>query len=456
MVALTTAAGCAATPPTWHQDVAPIVAEHCMPCHRGGGIAPFSLTDVDSVREQSHRMIEQIERGAMPPFSARNDPDCTLRFGLVGDPRLSGPEKATLQQWIATGYLVGDPVEPPPIKSYELTDVSASLMPVAGWAASGERDQYICYVFDIGNTEMAWLSGLQVHPGNAAIVHHALIYTLAPDVAEPLVTEHGVGVPFECNSGLPADYEIHAWFPGNQPLDLPRGMAMAIVPGSKIAMQLHYHPHGGAYAPDKTALDVRFSPTRPEQLYIAASFGNETGAPGLLPGPGDSEDGVPEFLIPSNVPDHPEHMRIPVPDFEHGPDLRLVSVVPHMHFLGTRLSVTLERPRPRGLDPQAECIANGGWNFDWQRTYTLAAPFDLLPTIAKGDIVDIKCTWNNTLDNPFLPRLLSDIHRGAPFDVTFGEQTTNEMCLTIMGIAMPTPRNLSAEDVAQIQRRARR
>ena len=28
---------------TWHQDIAPIVAQKCGGCHVGGGIAPFSL-----------------------------------------------------------------------------------------------------------------------------------------------------------------------------------------------------------------------------------------------------------------------------------------------------------------------------------------------------------------------------------------------------------------------------
>ena len=29
--------------PTWHDDVAPILARHCQRCHEEGGIAPFPL-----------------------------------------------------------------------------------------------------------------------------------------------------------------------------------------------------------------------------------------------------------------------------------------------------------------------------------------------------------------------------------------------------------------------------
>ena len=444
------AAACSVAPPTWHQDIAPILAGHCMSCHRAGGIAPFALTDYDSVREQAQRMLDQIEHGAMPPFSARTDDDCAPRYGWEGDPRLSESEKATLQQWIADGFLLGDPVKPPLIAYHNLASVSTSLVPEDGWTASGERDQFICYLFDVGNTDVAWLSGLQVQPENAEIVHHALIYAMGPEAAEPLIADHGIGRPFECGGGLPADLQIHAWFPGNQPLQLPQGMAMPLVPDSKIAIQLHYHPHGGVYGLDRTSLDLQLSSHPPTQLYFAASFGNEIEAPYLLPGPADTEEGVPEFVIPRNSPDHTEHMRIPVPNFDRGPDVRVISVVPHMHLIGTGLAVTLERDNPRGRTPKTECLSNTGWNFDWQRTYAYRAPFDRLPPIAAGDIVDIKCTWNNTLANPFLQRLLTETNSGQPFDVRFGEQTTNEMCLTILGIAYPAPADLSTDSVTRM------
>jgi len=454
-VVLLCAAACSVPAPTWHQDIAPIVADHCMSCHRAGGIAPFALTDYDSVREQAHRMLDQIERGAMPPFSARSDAECAPRYGWDGDPRLSDAEKATLQQWMASGYLLGDPSAPPPIAYHNLARVTESLVPEEGWIASGDHDQFICNLFDVGNTDVAWLSGLQIQPEHEDIVHHALIYALEPEFAEPFVAEHGIGRPFVCSGGFPADFQFHAWFPGNQPLQLPAGMAMPLVPGTKIAVQLHYHPHGGVYGADRTSIDLELSPSPPEQLYFGASFGNQPDAPTLLPGPGDTEDGVPEFVVPKNTAEHHEHMRQPVPNFEHGREVRVVSVLPHMHLLGTGLALTLERRKPRGAAPRVECLSNTGWNFDWQRTYAYHAPFDHLPVIADGDVLDIKCTWNNTIQNPFLQRLLADTNGGMPFDVPLGEETVDEMCLTILGLAQPAPRDLSAQSIARILAGAR-
>jgi hypothetical protein len=130
--------------------------------------------------------------------------------------------------------------------------------------------------------------------------------------------------------------------------------------------------------------------------------------------------------------------------------------MPHMHFIGTGLALRLERAKARGRDPKTECLSNTGWNFDWQRTYTYDASFDRLPSISGGDTLDLQCTWNNTLDNPFVQRLLRDSNTELPFDVRLGETTTNEMCLAILGLAHAAPRDLSARGVAELLGRATR
>jgi hypothetical protein len=137
-------------------------------------------------------------------------------------------------------------------------------------------------------------------------------------------------------------------------------------------------------------------------------------------------------------------MRIPLDPaifgnlFDPANDVRLFSANPHMHLIGTKISSTIERPSARGTDPQSECLANGAWNFDWQRTYQYDAPIETLPSIQTGDIVEVKCSWDNTTANPFVQRMMTDANLTAPIDVTLGEQTTNEMCLEIFGLTIPT------------------
>jgi hypothetical protein len=148
---------------------------------------------------------------------------------------------------------------------------------------------------------------------------------------------------------------------------------------------------------------------------------------------------VPEFRIPANDGDHNEHMRITVPPLGDVQQVQLYSVNPHMHMVGTHITAKVERPAPRGTDPQNECLANGKWNFDWQRTYVYDTSLEQLPTLKPGDVIDLTCKWNNTMENPFVQRLLKDEGLVAPVDITLGEGSTDEMCLEIFGFAIDAP-----------------
>jgi len=116
--------------------------------------------------------------------------------------------------------------------------------------------------------------------------------------------------------------------------------------------------------------------------------------------PDDRLATTPEFRIPANAADHNEHMRITIPALGDLQDVRLYSVNPHMHMVGTHISAKLERPAARGNDPQQECVANGKWNFDWQRTYIYDAPLDELPSVAADP------SWRTTrIPTARLPRV---------------------------------------------------
>jgi len=111
-----------------------------------------------------------------------------------------------------------------------------------------------------------------------------------------------------------------------------------------------------------------------------------------------------------------------------------------MHLLGTHIRGTIARAAPTSGQPANECLANGLWNFDWQRTYIYDAPMDSLPTVAVGDTVSVQCHWNNTIENPFEQRALADQGLGEPVDVGLGEgSSTDEMCLEIFGLSIPAP-----------------
>ena len=426
---------------TWFKDVAPVVSQHCMSCHQDGGIAPFSLTDYEDARDNAQRMLVQIDNGAMPPYGALEEPDCTPRFGWVDDPRLSANEKKLIHDWVDQGAAKGDELTVPPPPSTALTGITKTLTPAAGFAAAGDRDEFICTVLDPGAVNGAWVTGLQVRPGIPEVVHHVVLTEIfAGANQDALVAAHPIGQPFDCSTiTQPGDLVVNIWTPGNQPMETPADLAVPLLANAKIVMQIHYHPAGIPHSPDVTSVDLRTSLAWPKKMYFVGAFGNATAAPQLLPDR-DDRTATPEFRIPANIPDHAEHMRFTVGDLGTLTNVRLYSANPHMHLIGTHISGSIERPAARGGDPQQECLANGSWNFDWQRTYIYDAPLDQLPSVQTGDVIDIKCTWDNTIENPFVQRALDDQGLVAPVDISLGEGgSTDEMCLEIFGIAVDAP-----------------
>ncbi len=434
---------------TWFEDVAPILAKHCMSCHTDGGIAPFPLTDYDSAVENALRMVDYIEKGLMPPFDAREETGadgCTPRFGWVDDPRVSAADKNTINEWIADGYERGTQATIPAVPIVGLTGVTKTLAPTQGFTTSGTKDQFVCFVLDPGNTtaQVQWLTGLQVRPGNELVVHHAVITQVrnegpTPGAADALVAQRGIGIPFACDDqATPGDFVVNIWTPGNQPMETSAEVAVPILPRSKFVMQIHYHPAGVTNDIDFTKIDLRISNVWPQKMYFVTAFGNAVAAPQLETGPGDN--GTPRFLIPANSAAHTERMSVTIPDLGDVQEVQLFSANPHMHLVGTHISSKVTRPAARGTQPKEECLANGGWNFDWQRTYVYDAPLAQLPTLAPGDRIEVSCTWNNTMANPFVQRMLHDAGLPmTPIDISLGEATTNEMCLEIFGILLDAP-----------------
>ena len=111
------------------------------------------------------------------------------------------------------------------------------------------------------------------------------------------------------------------------------------------------------------------------------------------------------------------------------------AVFPHMHYVGVDLDARITRANPLPGEPAQECLfKTPQWDFDWQRTYFYDAPVSELPTVGDGDVITLKCRYDNTTDNPFVRRAMEEQGLTAPIDVTLGEETLDEMCLAAFAI----------------------
>jgi mono/diheme cytochrome c family protein len=106
------AASAAPEKPTFANDVAPILFDHCVTCHRPGEAAPMSFTNYQLVRPWAKAIRDQVVARSMPVWLA--DPHSGT---FKNDRRLSQVEIDTIANWVSTGAPEGDPKRMPSLPS---------------------------------------------------------------------------------------------------------------------------------------------------------------------------------------------------------------------------------------------------------------------------------------------------------------------------------------------------
>lgn len=376
---------------TYSKQVARIVANHCLECHRPNEIGPFPLTNYKEVAGWAEMIREVVEAGRMPPWFA--DP----RHGqFANDCRLSARERADLLAWIANGVPEGDPADLP--KSVPFVD---------GWRirqpdrviymrdrpfvvpAEGLVD-YQSFEVDPGFTSDVWIQAAEARPGNRSVVHHHVAYFVPPK---------------ESRTISQVAHQIAGYAPGTPPFRYPPGTALKIPAGSKIVFQLHYTPVGTPQE-DRSSLGIIFADpsqvTHEVKNKVALNFRIK------IP-PGESR-----YRVNSH--------------YDFNQEQTLVNLAPHMHLRGKSFRFDLVRP-----DGQVEVLLDvPRYDFNWQLRYDLAQPLKV-PAGCK-----MVCTgiFDNSADNPSNP--------DPSITVRFGEQTWNEMMVGVFQTVEPVTRPLSA------------
>jgi hypothetical protein len=424
---------------TYYKDVAPIIQGHCQGCHVPGGIGAFPLQSYDDAHANSDSIVYETGAKNMPPWGARTTSECTPRFKYKDDPSLSDAEIATIAAWHAGGDVAGDPKDaPPPNTNPPITDLpnSTKLSSPTPFTLSGQADDFRCFVFDPQLTAQTWVTGTFVKPGNSTIVHHALIFSVPAGATIPPPDDPKVPDQYTCfgSSGVSGQQLVAVWAPGAEPNIYPTDVASPLAAGTKLIMQIHYHPHANATPdPDTTTFEFATQTAKPTWAVVPTLMGNfakQVNANGI---------GLvnPPFVIPPNTDNvqftmqYTEPSSIPIP-------IKILSVAAHMHLVGVDEKITIHRANPTTDQPADECMLQvPEWNFNWQRSYQYDTPIDSLPTIAPGDVAQIRCTYDNTLQNPWVAQALTEQGLTQTQSVTLGETTLDEMCLGAFWLVAP-------------------
>lgn len=422
---------------TFHGDVAPILRRVCQSCHVEGGIAPFALVTYADAKPLAGAIASATRSRRMPPWGAQTTEECQPPHPWKNDLRLSDAEIATLEAWHAGGDVEGIPpadASPPNSQAPALRLANALAVAPPPFDLQATKDVMQCFVLDPAIVTKTWLNGTHFVPGNPTIVHHALTFAVPPGATTPV--DDDPSKPYECFGGPRVDGAslVAAWAPGGVPSDYPPNVGLPLEPGTRFVMQVHYHPHSNATkAPDATTFQYRLTQTPPEWTARQVLAGNFRKAPGedpklpagagLLPGTADPGSGV-EFRIPAGATGHVETMTfsigVPIP-------VRLAGLGAHMHLAGRDAKITL-KPKAPGAAPVC-LLQEPAWDFDWQRGYEYDVPVESLPVLQPGDTVEVRCTYDNTMQRPQLAAALREAGLAQPKDIFLGEATTDEMCL---------------------------
>ena len=210
------------------------------------------------------------------------------------------------------------------------------------------------------------------------------------------------GGPRVTSSGI-----IAGWAPGQVQVAGDPDLTLPIKKGSDLVVQIHYHPSGKPET-DTSSIGLTFGgpPTLGKTSILMVDSNID------IP-PGDAN-----YLVKTSV--------------TLARDLELASVFPHAHLLCR--DMRLDAKLPSGEVQHLIWIKN--WDFNWQGGYKLEKPLEL----PKGTRIDLAYTFDNSAANPRNPS-------NPPKEVSFGEQTTDEMAVAFLGVILPTP-----ADVAPFQR----
>jgi hypothetical protein len=429
--------------PTWHRDIAPLLHGNCQPCHSPPvPLAPFSLLDYEIARPLAPLIAEVVAAGTMPPFPADDTAECHPRFAWKDDLRLDDAEKQLLADWAAAGAPEGDPADAGPLPDptvETLPDADLELEIEGAWPQPRVApDAYRCFSMDPALVTDRWIDGVEVVPGNEAIVHHVIV--LVDPTAMTAAKGDATG-SYECFSGgLDGTVLAYVWAPGTQPLRTPDLSGIHVGVGARIVVQVHYHSNAAQdEVDDATRVRLRTTDVPPQRALEFRSFGASTpDSAGLQPGPADP-GGVPVLYIPGGAVAHKETYitQLNFPE----PVVRLFSVWPHMHMVGTDMKIDLTRVSPNAAQPPQECLVQTPrWDFHSQRNYLYDLPFEALPTIATNDLLKLRCTYDNNVTNERLvQQLMWEQGVATPDEVVFsdvlaGESSTEEMCVVLLGV----------------------
>ena len=327
-------------------------------------------------------------------------------------------------------------------------------------APPGGTDDYHCTLVNPHLTSSSFIVSSQFFADSPNHeVHHAILFLVPPAYAAQARAADAGGKGWTCfgETALPGTFPtsthmsfktgtpwLAAWAPGVPKTPEPAGTGVPFPAGSMVIMQVHYNLLRGdkpVRVKLKLGLVPASTPLKPLQLDLMPAP-PDVPCPAGVTGPlcnrtaelaslakrtGASQVGFVNGLEaicgrnPSNPPVS-DSTSCTWPIYGHREILRVAA---HMHLLGRGMKLVLNPGTPG-----ARTLLNvTNYDFNDQAPYTLKTPIITEP----GDRIGVTCTYD-----PTLGQQLPQLRKLPPHFVTWGDGSSDEMCLAlIQSIAAP-------------------
>lgn len=425
---------------TYYQDIKPIIDAYCVTCHSSGGHAPFNLDTFDSVQARATWIAYVTEKKIMPPWGANAIQGHELKY----DYSLSDDQIRLIRDWVKTGRQEGDPSQPgKPIDvakpQLSHTDLTYSMR--EAWTThAGEQDEYRCFPVTVNEKEPFYVTGYRLEHDNPAYIHHAFVFSFDPELA-PYVqamenSDQAYGYPCLVSPtteefvGLQPHTIAVSGLQGHE-FAFAEGQGILVKPGTSLIFQIHYskklhETRHGSPAKDISRTTIHFRTQKTvshpvESAYLMDLKWMETGGMILPAGQKDIS-----YSYAETATEMPSLLATKGGlDISNG--FYINAVFPHQHLLARGMRIWVESHD----GTRRELIFDNfdRYNFHFQSTFQYEAPV----FVSKSDKLRITCYWDNSKENQ--PEINGQIHE--PIDVTWGEETNDEMCVATLLMSEP-------------------
>ncbi len=370
-------------PVTFTKDVAPILQAKCESCHRENSIAPMSLETYEDARPWARAIERAVATREMPPWHL----DKTVGIQhFKNDRSLSDEQIETIVQWVNAGAPRGNPEDMPPPVSWpdgeewmfaELFDEPDLIIEAPPYTMPAKaQDVWYRPVVETGLTEERWVRAIEIRPSiteGRRIIHHALA-RLQQDEPQEERTNASDDDPAGVGPGL-----FMEWAVGKQGELMRPNSGKLMLPGSKIAWDIHYHAVGEEVT-TSAQLAIYFYPKDEVPKYRQHL--------GIY-------HAIPNSIWNLDIP--PNSMSVHQGFYVMKAAGRVENFQPHMHLRGKAMSMEAILP-----DGKRQILSHAdNFQFDWHNNYVYAD--NVAPLLPKGTVLSFTAWHDNTdanKDNP--------------------------------------------------------